>query len=97
MPDLDIIPCYKSDECENTFQCGTNSYADSPICYANQNNETVPAGYNSIKWGYNINSCDGILLSCCDEILSQFNCDDVNYNLPALDADWGNLGIIQLL
>lgn len=84
--DLPVIPCYKSDNCKTSFQCGSN-FCDinDPECFQIINGESVPLGYNGICWGYNINECDGVL-SCCDPSESQFNCT-TNQIDPATNTD----------
>jgi len=92
MPDLPIIPCYKSNNCGKKFQCGTSKCSpDDPICYQNLgSNGTVPAGFSSECWGWDTETCDGIL-SCCDPNESVFSCQSGVVN-PALSTRGKKLG-----
>lgn len=94
MPDLEIIPCYKSNNCGKKFQCGTKqcgSSNDMTICYQNSCNGTVPAGFSGECWGWDAETCDGIL-SCCDPSESKFSsCKSDTVN-PALNSMNRKLG-----
>ncbi len=75
MPDLPIVPCYQSENCGKTYQCGTSRCKPTdPICYQNIGSQgTIPAGFSGECWGWDTNTCDGIL-SCCDPNVSNFSC-----------------------
>lgn len=91
--DLPFIPCYKSDNCGKKFQCGTSRCSpNDPICYQNLGSKgTIPAGFSGECWGWDAETCDGIL-SCCDPRESEFSsCKSGTVN-PALNSMNRKLG-----
>ena len=89
--DLPVVPCYKSNNCGNTFQCGpTRCSVDDPECYRTVNGEQVFSGYSGSCWGPEQLTCDGVL-SCCDPEVSDLNCLPDTYD-PALTTNAFKIG-----
>lgn len=85
MGDLPKIPCYRSNNCGSIFQCGSDlCEPNDPICYQTIGDKQKPAGFQGECWGWDINTCDGIL-ACCDPKVSPFNCQP-NRSDPAINT-----------